>query len=49
MDLSQQILDGDITALSKGITLIESTLVEDEKKAQYLFANGYLKAEHQLG
>ena len=36
MDLSQQILDGDITALSKGITLIESTLTEDEKKAQDL-------------
>ena len=36
MDLSQQILNGDITALSKGITLIESTLAEDENKAQDL-------------
>lgn len=36
MDLSQQILNGDITALSKGITLIESTLEEDENKAQDL-------------
>ena len=36
MKLIQEILTGDITALGQGITLIESTLPEDEKKAKNL-------------
>ena len=36
MELTQGILNGDITALGQGITLIESALEEDEKKAQDL-------------
>ena len=39
MDLAQEILTGNITALGQGITLIESTLPEDEKKAQNLLAD----------
>ena len=36
MNLSQEILNGNITALGQGITLLESTLKEDEVKAQKL-------------
>ena len=36
MELAQQIIEGNRTALSKGITLLESTLPEHEKKAQEL-------------
>ena len=36
MELAQQIIKGDRTALSKGITLLESTLTEHEKKSQEL-------------
>ena len=39
MDLAQEILRGNITALGQGITLIESTLPEDEKKGQNLLAD----------
>ena len=39
MDLAQKIINGDITALGKGITLVESTLEKDEKKAQDLIAS----------
>ena len=45
MNLSQEILNGNITALGQGITLIESTLKEDEIKAQNLFQNVYLRVE----
>ena len=34
MNLSQEIIKGDRTALAKGITLIESTLPKDKIKAQ---------------
>ena len=36
MELAQQIIKGDRTALGKGITLLESTLPEHEKKSQEL-------------
>ena len=36
MELAQQIIKGDRTALGKGITLLESTLPEHEKQAQEL-------------
>jgi len=36
MNLSKQIIAGNITALSKGITLLESTLESDEHKARKL-------------
>ena len=36
MKLAQQIIDGDRTALAKGITMLESTLSEHEHKAQEL-------------
>ena len=36
MNLSKQIIAGNITALSKGITLLESTLESDENKARKL-------------
>jgi len=36
MELAQQIIKGDRTALGKGITLLESTLPEHEKEAQEL-------------
>lgn len=36
MGLSKEILNGNISALAKGITLIESTLPEDQKKSQQL-------------
>ena len=36
MELAQQIIKGDRTALGKGITLLESTLQEHEKKSQEL-------------
>jgi len=36
MKLAQQIIKGDRTALGKGITLLESTLLEHEKQAQEL-------------
>lgn len=38
MELAQQIIKGDRTALGKGITLLESTLPEHEKQAQELLA-----------
>ena len=34
MELAQQIIKGDRTALGQGITLLESTLPEHEKQAQ---------------
>ncbi len=39
MDLYKGIIKGDIASLAKGITLIESTLYEDEKRAQELLKN----------
>ena len=36
MELAQQIIDGNATALGQGITLLESTLPEHEKQAQDL-------------
>ena len=36
MELSNEILRGNISALAKGITLVESTLPSDQKKAQQL-------------
>ena len=36
MELSNEILRGNISALAKGITLVESTLLSDQKKAQQL-------------
>ena len=36
MELSNKILSGNISALAKGITLVESTLPSDQKKAQQL-------------
>lgn len=39
MNLSKQIIAGNITALSKGITLLESTLESDEHKARKLVAD----------
>lgn len=36
MELSNEILSGNISALAKGITLVESTLPSDQKKAQQL-------------
>ena len=36
MELSSEILNGNISALAKGITLVESTLLSDQKKAQKL-------------
>ena len=38
MNLTQEILKGNITALGQGITLIESTLKEDQEKAQNLLS-----------
>ena len=39
MNLFQEIINGNVTALGKGITLIESTLAEHEDKAQQLLAD----------
>ena len=39
MNLTQEIIEGNTTALGKGITLIESILPEDEIKAQELLAS----------
>jgi len=36
MELAQQIIEGNRTALGQGITLLESTLPEHEQKAQEL-------------
>ncbi len=38
MELAKQIIKGNRTALGQGITLLESTLPEHEKQAQYLIA-----------
>ena len=38
MDLAKEIINGNITALAKGITLIESKLAKDEKEAQNLLS-----------
>ena len=39
MELAQQIIDGNSTALGQGITLLESTLPEHEKQAQDLITS----------
>ena len=48
MTLYNQIIDGNITALSKGITLIESTLLEDEKHARKLIADCLHKSGNSI-
>ena len=44
MNLFQEIINGNVTALGKGITLIESTLAEHEEKAQQLLADCLAKS-----
>ena len=48
MNLSQEILNGNITALGQGITLIESTLKEDEIKAQNLLSECLPKSGNSI-
>jgi len=48
MNLSQEIINGNITALGKGITLIESTLAEHEEKAQQLLAECLPKSGNSI-
>ena len=48
MDLAQKILKGNITALSQAITLVESTLPEDEKIAQQLLGTCLLKSGNSI-
>ena len=48
MDLAQEILKGNIIALSQGITLVESTLPEDEKIAQKLLGACLLKSGNSI-
>ena len=48
MELAQQIIEGNRTALGQGITLLESTLPEHEKQAQDLITVVYHIAENQL-
>ena len=48
MNLSQKILKGNITALGKGITLIESTLKEDQAKAQNLLSECLPKSGNSI-
>ncbi|MFQ3332553.1 MAG: LAO/AO transport system kinase, partial [Flavobacteriales bacterium] len=38
MELAQQIIKGNRTALGQGITLLESTLAKDAKQAQALLS-----------
>ena len=48
MDLAQEILKGNITALGQAITLVESTLPEDEKIAQKLLATCLFKSGNSI-
>ena len=48
MELAKKIMAGNITALGQGITLIESTLVEDEIKAQDLLKNCLPKSGNSI-
>ena len=48
MDLAQEILKGNITALGQAITLVESTLPDDEKIAQKLLATCLLKSGNSI-
>ena len=48
MDLAQEILKGNITALGQAITLVESTLPEDEKIAQKLLGACLLKSGNSI-
>ena len=48
MDLAKEILKGNITALGQAITLVESTLPEDEKIAQKLLATCLLKCGNSI-
>ena len=48
MDLAQEILKGNITSLGQAITLVESTLPEDEKIAQKLLATCLLKSGNSI-
>ncbi len=48
MDLAKEILKGNITALGQAITLVESTLPEDEKIAQKLLATCLLKSGNSI-
>ena len=48
MDLAKEILKGNITALGQAITLVESTLPEDEKIAQKLLGACLLKSGNSI-
>jgi LAO/AO transport system kinase len=48
MDLASQIFKGNITALAKGITLLESTLKNDKNKAQVLLSNCLHKSGNSI-
>ena len=48
MDLAKEILKGNITALGQAITLVESTLPDDEKIAQKLLATCLLKSGNSI-
>lgn len=48
MDLAQEILKGNITALGQAITLVESTLPEDEKIAQQLLGACLFKSGNSI-
>ena len=48
MELSHEILNGNISALAKGITLIESTLPDDQQKAQKLLQKCCKKQRNSL-
>ena len=48
MGLAKEITNGNITALGRGITLIESTLPEDAKKSQELLAKCFKKSGNSI-
>jgi len=48
MNLSKQIIAGNITALSKGITLLESTLESDEHKARKLVTDCFAESGNSI-
>ena len=45
MELSSEILNGNISALAKGITLVESTLLSDQKKLNNYYKNVVINLE----
>ncbi|MEC9209862.1 MAG: methylmalonyl Co-A mutase-associated GTPase MeaB [Bacteroidota bacterium] len=48
MNLAQEIIKGNITALGQGITLVESTLPKHEKQAQKLLADCFPKSRNSI-